>query len=450
MWGTIFQGWCRCAFFIRIASLMSVDPQNYVDSAQKFETLLRKLSSEEVIGLDTEFISEGRYEPELCLVQLSTAQEIFIVDPIVFPGLRPMWELLVEPGRELVTVAARQEVKFCAKGAGAAPSSVLDLQIAAGLLGYGYPLSHTNLCLRVLNARVSGGESFTDWRKRPLRPVQLEYAADDVRYLLPMRQKILERAAKRHRVEWIRGECGRLVRAVMREDERWRISGSARLSRRQLAVLREVWRWRDRQASSLNVPVSRLVGDSMLIEIARRSPATVEDLFSIRGLDSRVLRKNEHEVVTAVAVGRSIPESDLPSNERRDDPPQVAVLTKLLSVAVANLAAEADVDTALLATTSDIQEIVRWFLDREGTRRPDALEGWRGEILEEALIGFLEGRKVVRVGNVRRANPLIFEAVNKEAVHKEAVNKETVSKEALSNDPAHKQAGSASAEQRGE
>ncbi len=192
----------------------------------------------------------------------------------------------------------------------------------------------------------------------------------------------------------------------MREDERWRISGSARLSRRQLAVLREVWRWRDRQAASLNVPAARVLGDSMLIEVARRSPATVEDLFSIRGLDSRMLRKAEQDVVDAVAVARSIPEAELPSNERRDDPPQVAVLTKLLSVAVANLAAETDVDTALLATTSDLQEIVRWFLDKEGTPCPEVMEGWRGEILQESLIGFLEGKKVVRVGNVRRPNPL--------------------------------------------
>jgi len=151
----------------------------------------------------------------------------------------------------------------------------------------------------------------------------------------------------------------------------------------------------------------------MLIEIARRSPATAEDLFSIRGLDSRMLRKAEQDVVNAVALARSIAESDLPGNERRDDPPQVAVLAKLLSVAVANLAAETNVDTALLATTSDIQEIVRWFLDQEGTPRPEVMVGWRGEILQESLIGFLEGKKVVRVGNVRRPNPLVFEPFTK-------------------------------------
>jgi ribonuclease D len=393
---------------------MALDKTLYIDTAQKFESLLPKLSAQAVIGLDTEFISEGRYEPELCLVQLSTPEDIFIVDPMVLPDLRPMWELLASSGREIVTVAARQEIKFCAKGAGRGPACVLDLQVAAGLLGFGYPLSHTNLCLRILNSRVNGGESFTDWRKRPLRPVQLEYAADDVRHLLPMREKLLARAGKLERTSWVRGECEHLVNAVMREDERWRISGSARLSRRQLAVLREVWRWRDRQAAGLNVPVARVLGDSMLIEVARRSPTTVEDLFSIRGLDSRLLRKAEQGVVEAVAVASAIPEADLPRNERRDDPPQVAVLTKLLSVAVGNLAGQADVDTALLATTSDLQEIVRWFLDQEGTPRPEVLDGWRGEILQESLIGFLEGKKVVRVGNVRRPNPLVFEPFSKE------------------------------------
>lgn len=399
---------------LECCSLMSSDQTLYIDSAQKFKSLMRKLSSQTVIGLDTEFISEGRYEPELCLVQLSTSEDIFIVDPIALTELAPLWELLASPGHEIITVAARQEIKFCAKGAGRAPACVLDLQVAAGLLGYGYPLSHTNLCLRILNARVNGGESFTDWRKRPLRPEQLEYAADDVRFLLPMREKLLARAAKLDRINWVRGECDHLVHTVMREDERWRISGSARLSRRQLAVLRELWRWRDRQARTINAPVARVLGDSMLIEIARRAPATVEDLFSIRGLDSRLLRKAEQGVVEAVARARAVPESDLPGNERRDDPPQVAVLTKLLSVAVGNLAAETDVDTALLATTSDLQEIVRWFLDQEGSPRPEVLDGWRGEILQESLIGFLEGRKVVRVGNVRRPNPLIFEPFSKE------------------------------------
>jgi len=386
---------------------------HYVDTQPKLAALIEHLRTQSAIGLDTEFISEGRYEPALCLVQISTPEGIWIVDPLAVPNLKEFWHVLTEPERELVTVAARQEIRFCAKGACRAPSNVLDLQIAAGLLGYGYPLSHTNLVLRLLNTKVHGGESFTDWRKRPLSSLQLKYAADDVRYLLQMRKKVLHRAENMGRAEWIRGECAELVSDVMREEEKWRISGSARMSRKQLAVLREVWRWRDRAAKAANLPASRVLGDSMLIEVAQRGPATVEDLFAIRGLDRRIFRNSEVDIVNAVRLAQTLTESELPNNERREDPPQVAVLAKLLSVASNGLAAESDVDPALLATTADLQACVRWYLAPGENPKPTVLDGWRGEILSGPLLGFLEGKRVVRVGNVKRANPLVFEAFEK-------------------------------------
>jgi ribonuclease D len=384
----------------------------YVDHASQLSPLIEHLSTQPVVGFDTEFISEGRYEPALCLVQLSTPDGIWIVDPIAIQDLSDLWKVLAT--RELVTVAARQEIKFCEKGAGVPPVSVLDLQVAAGLLGFGFPLSHTNLVLRILNIKVHGGESFTDWRKRPLTVVQLKYAADDVRYLLQIREKLLRRAEKMGRVDWIRGECARMVTDVLREEERWRVSGSSRLNRRQLAALREVWRWRDRAARKSNIPVGRVLSDAMLIEVAKRSPASVEDLFAIRGLDRKLFRNSEADVVGAVKKAQELPEDKLPSNERREDPPQVAVVQKLLSVAANGLAAEYDVDPALLATTSDLQDLVRWFLEGETVGdEPDAIVGWRGEILREPLLGFLEGKRYVRVGNIKKANPLVFEDFEK-------------------------------------
>jgi len=148
----------------------------YIDSATKLGKLIEELRPQQQIGLDTEFISEGRYEPHLCLLQIAAADKVWIVDPLSVHNLTELWDLLVEPERELVTVAARQEIKFVEKGAGKPPAKMLDLQIAAGLVGYGYPLSHTNLVLRILGEKIHGGESFTDWRKRPLTPVQLKYA----------------------------------------------------------------------------------------------------------------------------------------------------------------------------------------------------------------------------------------------------------------------------------
>ena len=212
-----------------------------------------------------------------------------------------------------------------------------------------------------------------------------------------------------NRRPWVEAECDRMVHEVLREEERWRISGSARLSRRQLSVLRELWRWRDRSACNMNLPANRVLGDSMLVEVAKRSPKTSEDLFALRGLDRKVLRDAEREILTAVNDALALPESQLPGHIRRDDPPQVGVLTKLLSVAANGLAAEHQVDPALLATTADLQELVRWKLDPNGEETAVLLEGWRGEILREPLMGILEGRRCVRVGDLSEDNPLKFE-----------------------------------------
>ena len=381
----------------------------YIDSPAKLSRLIDELRPCKQIGLDTEFISEGRYEPHLCLLQLSADSQAWIVDPLAVANLTELWTLLTEPDCELVTVAARQEIKFVEKGAGRPPAKILDLQIAAGLVGYGYPLSHTNLVLRILGEKIHGGESFTDWRKRPLTPVQLKYAADDVRYLLAMREKLLARAEKMKRRSWVEAECERLVHDVLREEERWRVSGSARLSRRQLAVLRELWRWRDRSARGMNLPANRVLGDSMLVEVAKRSPKTSEDLFALRGLDRKVLRDAEQRILEAVNTALQLPESQLPGHIRRDDPPQVSVLTKLLSVAANGLAAEHQVDQALLATTADLQDLVRWKLDPDGQGSAVLLEGWRGEILRDPLLGILEGKRCVKVGDLAEDNPLSFE-----------------------------------------
>jgi ribonuclease D len=381
----------------------------YIDSPAKVSALIEELRPHKIIGLDTEFISEGRYEPHLCLLQLAAGEHVWIVDPLAIPKLDLLWNLLVEPGRELVAVAARQEIKFVEKGAGVPPAKVLDLQIAAGLIGYGYPLSHTNLVLRILGQKIHGGESFTDWRKRPLTPLQLRYAADDVRYLLAMRENLLGRAAKMDRVAWIEGECAAMMTNVLREEERWRVSGSARLNRRQLAVLRELWRWRDHNARNMNLPAARVLGDSMLVEVAKRSPKTAEDLFALRGLDRKLLRDAERDILAAVNAALQLSDAQLPGHVRRDDPPQVAVLTKLLSVAANGLAAEFHVDPALLATTSDLQELVRWKLDPEGNGGAVLLEGWRGELIREPLLGILEGKRCVRVGDLSEDNPLMFE-----------------------------------------
>lgn len=391
-----------------------LDTITYVDTTRGLAAAAEAMRQAPVVGFDTEFVGEATYEPQLCLLQIATQQGIWLIDPLSRIDLAGFWAALTDSGREIVALAARQEVLFCLRYAQRPPAVVFDPQLAAGLTGYVYPLSHTNLVQQVLGIHVGGGETFTDWRQRPLTDRQIAYAADDVRHLLAVREKLLGRAQDMGRVDWVRGECARLVERLVQGEgeERWhRVSGAASLSRRGLAVLREVWRWRDRSARDANLPVRRMLGDDLLIEIAKRSPKTVDDLVALRGFDRPALRKAGPDLVAAVQTGLALPERDLPASLRRNDPPQLSILSNLVSLVASGLATQHQVDIALLATTSDLQEFVRWYLAGAEGNLPQLLEGWRGEILRRPLMDLLAGRSGIRVASADAPSPLRVEPI---------------------------------------
>lgn len=383
----------------------------YVDTQPALMATVRAVAEAATVGFDTEFVGEATYEPVLCLMQVATPGGIWVVDPLR-PGLdlAPFWEALTAPERTLVAVAARQEVLFCLHFAGRAPGRVFDPQVAAGLLGYGYPLSLSNLLHKVLGVRVRGGETVTDWRKRPLTPKQLEYAAEDVRWLLPVYERLTHEAEVQGRTAWVEGECVRLVERVQRglTEERWqRMPGAAALPRRTLAVLRELWLWRDAEARRNDQPPRRVLADELLVEVAKRSPTTLDDLYALRGMDR--YRRAGRDLLAAVQRGMAVPEDQLPESLRRHDPPQLSLLSGVLSVVANSLAAEHRVDPALLATSSDLQDLVRWHLGMDGDLRPAILDGWRGDILGRPLEDLLAGKSAIRIRDVRSRNPIAVE-----------------------------------------
>ncbi len=385
----------------------------YVHSRASLQSLLNALTDAEQIGLDTEFVGEGLYEPQLCLIQLSTAGGIWIVDPLAVGDLSALWEILTAPERELIVFAAREEMRFCLRYAGRLPGRVLDAQIAAGLVGFGYPLSHTNLVRKALNVELKGSETFTDWRKRPLSNSQIEYAADDVRHLLTLRELLYERAQKLDRESWLALESHRYADRVAAEEleERWwKLPGVTNLRRRELGVLRALWRWRDDTARADNAPPRRVLRDELLVEIAKRKPQTPADLFALRGMERNAIRNAGPEIVQAVQAALKLPDSELPASLRKDDLPQLSALSQLLSVVATGLAAEHQVDPQLLATASDLQDLVRWRLGLpDAPPEPAILQGWRGAILGEPLLALLDGKRRIHVADLRQANPFRLE-----------------------------------------
>ena len=383
----------------------------FVDNPSRLAAAVEAISQASVVGFDTEFVGDATYEPRLCLLQVATDDTIFVIDPLSGLNLREFWLALTAPGREVVAFAARHELLFCLRDAGRLPETVFDPQIAAGLVGFGYPLSHTNFVRRVFGIRLAGSEAYTDWGRRPLGSQQLKYAADDARYLLASRRELLDRARSMGRLGWLRSEFEGLLDRVSQsgqEERWWKTPGVSKMDGRGLAVLRELWRWRDNRARTADLPPRRVLGDDLMAEIARRSPRNVANLFALRGMDRPALRKEGSEIVTAVQAGLDAPEAELPALValvRHDDPPQVALLGQLLAILANSLAAESQVAGSMLATAADLQEFILWRLGLSD-REPPLTHGWRGEILGQPLVELLEGKRFVHVVDAGSPNPL--------------------------------------------
>jgi ribonuclease D len=238
--------------------------------------LLADIERADVIGFDTEFVAEDCYRPDLCLIQISTRAEVFIVDPKTISELKPLWDALVSPTHTILVHAGREEILFAYRATGSTFPKLFDVQIALGLLGGEFPASYGKLLQRQLGQSLSKGETRTDWRKRPLSSAQLEYAALDVLHLPVLYDSLKEQLVAAGRNAWLDDEVARrqsnLICAQLREG--WpRIGGVQSMHGRQLGVVRELWLWRERRAEQRNMPARRVLRDDLIVELARRGSA---------------------------------------------------------------------------------------------------------------------------------------------------------------------------------
>src|SRR3954452_8123992 len=236
-------------------------------------------------AFDTEFVSEETFEPVLCLIQVATRDRLAVVDPLAIRDLSPFCDVVIDPAVEVVMHAASEDLRICRFQTGKVPARVFDVQIAAGLVGFGYPLSLVNLIGQALRITVMGGETRTDWRRRPLSSPQLRYALDDVRHLLDLADSLSGLLADRGRTAWAEGEFAHFVDTIQNrvEEERWRrLPGLHQLSRRGLEIARRLAEWRHEEARRTNRPLRQVLRDDLLVAIAKRQPSSRRDLEALR------------------------------------------------------------------------------------------------------------------------------------------------------------------------
>lgn len=366
-------------------------------------------------GLDTEFVGEESYHPRLCLVQVATSEALFIIDPFVTGPLDRFWQEVVNPANQVIMHAGREELRLCRLWSGQAPANWFDLQIAAGLAGFIYPLGHGSLVHQILDVQLTKGETLTEWRHRPLTPAQIRYALDDVRYLLPAWQRLHDQLDQLGRLAWATEEFQRVAAQVTPEEpgnggpmERWRkLRGLGSLDRRRLAVVRELYYWREQQAAEANRPTRSLLRDDLIVEIARRNPSRERDLHVVRGLAKR----HAPGIMEAIDRGRRLPLEQCPAvTEREQDPPQLGLIVNVLQAVLADFCTRQQLAANLVSTNADLKSLVRSFLQQQPPAADLLLNtGWRAQYVLPHLQAVLDGRRALRIANVSAEAPFAYQ-----------------------------------------
>jgi ribonuclease D len=353
------------------------------------------------IALDTEFIPEKTFTPELCLVQVATEEVRAVVDALAFEDLTPLWEAICRRGCEVVVHAGRAEMDFCLDGAGRLPGRVIDVQLLAGFVGLGYPISHTKLVREVMDLRTESSQTRTDWRRRPLTEAQIRYAVEDVEHLLEIRDRLMRRCREMRRLEWFSEESQRFLELLQGDgDPLWkRTSGSGSLKGRELAVLHHLTLWREERAQRLNKPRKRILADDYLVELARVQPTAHKHMERSRRLAHLGRARWLDDIFDAVERGLAMPEQDWPSRKKKS-PHAVQrgdLLLKILTAVVAQIAEDRLLAPTLLGTRDDISQLIEWHRAGSPGDPPRLMRGWRARICGRPLLEVMEGRLLVGV-----------------------------------------------------
>jgi ribonuclease D len=344
--------------------------------------LCRALASADWLALDTEFLRERTYRARLCLVQVATPEVVACIDPLALPGLAPLAELLHAPRPLKVLHAARQDLEVFHDLEARVPQPVFDTQVAAAYLGHDDQVGYGALVTEITGVTLAKAHTRTDWSRRPLSAEQLEYAADDVRYLRPLYEALRERLEARGRLAWAEDDCRQLTDpALYRADpeQAWRrLKGGADLPPANQQLLRALAAWRERAAQERNLPRAWVVRDEVLFELARRAPETGQALAGVSTLEDGARRRFGPELLATLAAARAAEPQVLWPRLAPLTPAQAA-LGKRLMARVRELAQEHALAPAVIATRREVEQLVR------GADPGELLRGWRAELIAPAL-----------------------------------------------------------------
>jgi ribonuclease D len=370
------------------------DAFQYIDTPAALDALCAKLKGQPWIAVDTEFMRERTYYPELCLVQVATDEVVACIDPLALPSLKPLLEVMLDPATVKVLHAARQDLEIFYNLAGRVPAPVFDTQVVARFLGLPDQAGYGAVVQALLGISLDKSHARTDWMRRPLPPAALEYAADDVRHLRNLYKKLQTELAARGRGAWAEPELKALSDEKLYKpdpDNAWqRIRGIQRMKPKPAALMHGLAAWRERTAIAENRPRQWILKDEALMDLAKQQPTDIASLAAIRGVGDALAKRHGAELL------RLLGESSSAAPERERAPAALTVrqdaLVDALYAVLRLKAAAGDVSAASLANRAELERLVR------GERELEILKDWRLAMAGQALLDFLAGKQSLAAG----------------------------------------------------
>ncbi len=372
-------------------------PFTFIDTGEQLQSVIADIASCKVLCIDTEFHRESTYYAEFALLQIYGNGQCWIVDPIAIDDLSGLWDILCDSDILKVFHAGRQDIEIFVKESGRLPMPLFDTQVAAALLGYGQQVGFGNLVQRITKKALAKGESFTNWKARPLTPKQLLYAADDVIWLMPVYQHLQERLEATGRTEWLQEEQSVLTDPATYNNDVfsifWRVKGVTKVKGKHLAALRELAAWRECAAKSRDIPRRRMISDDAILEIARRSSLSLNTMERMRGINTGFIKRFGEEIIQVWQQGMDMPEADWPTQKsRRHNHTGTDLRLEMLDTLVRLKAEEGEIASSILANKSELSELASWgYRCKDEPPEVACLHGWRYKLVGHDLLRLLRG-----------------------------------------------------------
>lgn len=369
-----------------------------IQTTAELEAACQELALSSYITIDTEFLRETTFWPELCLIQMAGPDTAVIVDPMA-PGidLAPFFALMANPDVVKVFHAARQDIEIIHHLGNLIPHPLFDTQVAAMVCGFGDSVSYDQLVNRIKNEQIDKSSRFTDWSRRPLSDKQLEYALADVTHLRDIYHHLKAELEREGRSSWLAEEM-----AILESRETYDLhpeNAWQRLKMRvrkpiELAVLQKIAAWREREARARNVPRGRIIKDDAIYEIAQQQPKDAEALGRLRTIPKGWERSSAGAaIVEAVTEALAIPKTDLPRLPRQNHTPEgAAAAGEMLKVLLKLISEKEGVAAKIIASSDDLDRIAA-----EGEKADvAALKGWRRELFGDMALKLINGDVALR------------------------------------------------------